>query len=120
MLLSLLVCGFMRNSGGETIGASSTHWASYFAQAYELLVINEFHNTKQPFYFTSPENVLPPLRVSGDGVLAQFGYQVDNFRRDVVALCAIGGVCLAVTLACLLLSHPVTPAEDQGGPQVAE
>ena len=96
----------MRNQGGAAASAGATHWLSFFAQAYEMLVINEFHDTPEPFYFTSPADVLPPLRVSGDGVLAQFGYQAERFNADLAALATIGTVCLVATLACLLLSHP--------------
>lgn len=38
--------------------------------------MNEFHHAPVDFIFTSPLNdsVLPPLRVSGDGVLREFGF----------------------------------------------
>ena len=38
--------------------------------------VNEFHHAPVDFIFTSPLNdsVLPPLRVSGDGVLKEFGF----------------------------------------------
>ena len=38
--------------------------------------VNEFHHAPVDFIFTSPLNdsVLPPLRVSGDGVLREFGF----------------------------------------------
>ncbi len=40
------------------------------------LQVNEFHHAPVDFIFTSPLNdsVLPPLRVSGDGVLKEFGF----------------------------------------------
>lgn len=48
-------------------------------QAQTLLLrlqVNEFHHAPIDFIFTSPLNdsVLPPLRVSGDGVLKEFGF----------------------------------------------
>ena len=41
-----------------------------------LSQVNEFHHAPVDFIFTSPLNdsVLPPLRVSGDGVLREFGF----------------------------------------------
>ncbi len=41
-----------------------------------FLQVNEFHHAPVDFIFTSPLNdsVLPPLRVSGDGVLKEFGF----------------------------------------------
>jgi hypothetical protein len=52
--------------------------------------INEFHNAPTPFFFTSPLNstVLPTLRVSGEGVLKEFGFQAHRFWGDVLAVIA--------------------------------
>ena len=52
--------------------------------------INEFHNAPTPFFFTSPLNstVLPTLRVSGEGVLKEFGFQAHRFWGDVAAVIA--------------------------------
>jgi hypothetical protein len=52
--------------------------------------INEFHGAPTPFFFTSPLNstVLPTLRVSGEGVLKEFGFQAHRFWGDVAAVVA--------------------------------
>ena len=54
--------------------------------------MNEFHNAPNPFYFTSPLNstVLPTLRVSGEGVLMEFGFDLTRLHSDIVSLIAIG------------------------------
>eukprot|EP00983_Pelagomonas_calceolata_P068264 1149842-Pelagomonas_calceolata.AAC.2 len=45
------------------------------------LAVNEFHGFPVDFYFTSPikTSVLPPLRITGDGVLNEFGF--DEVRQ---------------------------------------
>lgn len=54
--------------------------------------VNEFHNAPNPFYFTSPLNstVLPTLRVSGEGVLKEFGFDLTRLHSNIVALVVIG------------------------------
>ena len=54
--------------------------------------MNEFHNAPTEFYFTSPLNssVLPTLRVSGDGVLREFGFRLDRAHADVGMVILIG------------------------------
>ena len=39
--------------------------------------MNEFHNFPLDFSFTAPLNssALPPLRITGDGVLKEFGFE---------------------------------------------
>ena len=51
-----------------------------------LLQINEFHKAPVDFLFTSPLNatVLPTLRVSGDGVLKEFGFHPNGFFADAL------------------------------------
>lgn len=46
------------------------------SQAWLKLQVNEFHHAPVDFIFTSPldDSILPPLRVSGDGVLREFGF----------------------------------------------
>ena len=46
-------------------------------QLQPCVQVNEFHHAPVDFIFTSPLNdtVLPPLRVSGDGVLREFGFK---------------------------------------------
>lgn len=43
----------------------------------QALAVNEFHHFPLDFTFTAPINtsVLPPLRISGDGVLKEFGFE---------------------------------------------
>ncbi len=62
------------------------------AMRFPLAQINEFHRAPTPFFFTSPLNssVLPTLRVSGEGVLKEFGFQAHRFWGDVFAVVACG------------------------------
>jgi len=59
-----------------------------------LLQVNEFHNAPNPFYFTSPLNdtVLPTLRVSGEGVLKEFGFELTRLHTDILAVAFIGAL----------------------------
>jgi len=54
--------------------------------------VNEFHNAPNAFFFTSPLNssVLPTLRVSGEGVLTEFGFDIGRVRSDVLMVVLIG------------------------------
>ena len=56
--------------------------------------VNEFHNAPNAFYFTSPldSSVLPTLRVSGEAVLTEFGFQVGRLRSDVLMLVLTGAL----------------------------
>jgi hypothetical protein len=58
--------------------------------------VNEFHNAPNPFFFTSPLNssVLPTLRVSGEGVLTEFGFNVGRQHGDIAMLVVIGASLL--------------------------
>lgn len=48
--------------------------------------MNEFHHAPVDFIFTSPldDSILPPLRVSGDGVLREFGFVPGRGWLDAV------------------------------------
>ena len=111
IMLSLLLCGFMLNGSALPPAAGALHWVSYFAQAYEMLVTTEFHNNPAPFFFTAPVDTLPMLRVTGDGVLAQFGYRPQRFAANLGALCVLGVLCGAITYMALLMTHPVARAQ---------
>ena len=111
IMLSLLLCGFMLNGSSLPPAVGVLHWLSYFAQAYEMLVTNEFHGNPAPFFFTAPVDTLPLLRVTGDGVLQQFGYRPSRFLANLGALCVLGALCGAVTYMALLLTHPVARAQ---------
>jgi hypothetical protein len=106
ILLSLLFCGFMMNQESVPAVAKPLHWLSYFAQSYELLVVGEFEHNPAQFTFTAPVKSLPPLRVSGAGVLAQFGYQPGRVTQNFLALALFAAVCAAGTYVSLLLGHP--------------
>jgi hypothetical protein len=106
IMLSLLFCGFMMNTSAVPAIAARFHWLSYFAQAYELLVVNEFHDNPTQFVFTAPVDSLPSLRVTGEFVLKQFGYRLSHYYLDYATLTATAGACLLGTYLCLLLSHP--------------
>jgi hypothetical protein len=43
----------------------------------QALAVNEFHDFPLDFTFTAPipSSALPPLRISGDGVLKEFGFE---------------------------------------------
>ncbi len=45
--------------------------------------MNEFHKYPADFYFTAPLNtsILPPLRITGDGVLKEFGFEQVRARH---------------------------------------
>lgn len=53
-------------------------WCSFFNYAYEALAVNEFHDFPADFSFTAPidSSALPPLRITGDGVLKEFGFNL--------------------------------------------
>eukprot|EP00208_Stichococcus_sp_RCC1054_P008188 CAMPEP_0206149676 /NCGR_PEP_ID=MMETSP1473-20131121/37907_1 /ASSEMBLY_ACC=CAM_ASM_001109 /TAXON_ID=1461547 /ORGANISM="Stichococcus sp, Strain RCC1054" /LENGTH=1805 /DNA_ID=CAMNT_0053547157 /DNA_START=182 /DNA_END=5600 /DNA_ORIENTATION=- len=108
IMASLLFGGFMLNKDQVPSYASWAAAASYFNYAYEALAINEFHQAPTPFFFTSPLNssVLPTLRVSGEGVLKEFGFHSHRFWGDVVAVALCSVVFAAVTYLLLQLSDP--------------
>lgn len=72
-----------------------------------VLQINEFHRAPTPFFFTSPLNstVLPTLRVSGEGVLKEFGFQAHRFWGDVFAIAACSACTYSGSKESLLLSE---------------
>lgn len=111
IMLSQLVCGFLLNGSMLPPAIGNLHWLSYFAQAYEMLVTTEFHSNPAAFFFTAPVDTLPELRVTGDGVLRQFGYHASRFLPNLAALCVLGTLCGAITYAALLLTHPVAWAQ---------
>lgn len=43
----------------------------------QALAVNEFHGFPADFTFTAPIDsaALPPLRITGDGVLKEFGFE---------------------------------------------
>jgi hypothetical protein len=105
-MLSLLLCGYMLNGSSAPRTIALLHRFSFFSEAYENLVTTEFHNNPTPFYFTAPIDSLPLLRVTGDGVLKQFGYRPSRFGVNLALLGAYSVICLTITYLCLLLSHP--------------
>jgi hypothetical protein len=58
------------------------------------LQVNEFHHAPTDFFFTSPLNdtVLPTLRVSGDGVLREFGFNTGAQATDLGMVVLIGAL----------------------------
>ena len=48
--------------------------------------VNEFHDFPADFSFTAPgdASALPPLRVTGDGVLKEFGFEQGALLKDEV------------------------------------
>lgn len=106
IMLSLLLCGYMLNGSSAPRTVALLHRVSFFSEAYENLVTTEFHNNPNPFYFTVPIDSMPLLRVTGDGVLKQFGYRSSRFGANLVFLGAYSAICLLITYLCLLLSHP--------------
>ena len=107
IMLSLLLCGYMLNGSSAPRTIALLHRLSFFSEAYENLVTTEFHNNPNSFLFTAPEvKSLPVLRVTGDGVLQQFGYQSSRFWSNLALLGAYSVICLPITYLCLLVSHP--------------
>ena len=55
-------------------GPSHTH--TYTHIYMQALAVNEFHDFPVDFSFTAPvkTSVLPPIRITGDGVLNEFGF----------------------------------------------
>ncbi|CAG9464674.1 unnamed protein product, partial [Pedinophyceae sp. YPF-701] len=99
----LLFGGFLLN---RDLVPDSLRWvatASYFTYAYEALAANEFHGSPLDFTFTTPLNStrLPPLRVSGDGVLQEFGFDARRIPTDLVALVALSVGMIALALLIL-------------------
>ena len=66
--------------------------AAYLIRCAPFAQVNEFHNAPNAFFFTSPLNstVLPTLRVSGEGVLTEFGFNVGRVQSDVLMVVLIG------------------------------
>ena len=77
--------------------------------AHATAQVNEFHNAPNAFYFTSPLNssVLPTLRVSGEGVLTEFGFNVGRVQSDVLMVVLIGALHLHYFLVdCTVHDRP--------------
>ncbi|KAL3154966.1 hypothetical protein ABBQ38_011494 [Trebouxia sp. C0009 RCD-2024] len=76
IMMFLLFGGFLLNRDQVPWYCTWIADLSYFNYAYEALAVNEFHHAPVDFIFTSPldDSILPPLRVSGDGVLREFGF----------------------------------------------
>lgn len=71
----------------------------------QALVVNEFHGASN-FVFTAPVKSvdLPPLRVTGDLILCEFGFQKDKFTYDTLILLMIGIICALATIFFLEFS----------------
>ncbi|GIL42172.1 hypothetical protein Vafri_236 [Volvox africanus] len=106
LMLLLLFGGFLLNKGSVPPYCAWISKVSFFNYAYEALAINEFHYFPEDFTFTAPINTtkLPPLRVTGEGVLKEFGFNVDLFYLDVFMLGILGTLCCALTYVLLYFS----------------
>ncbi|EFJ49894.1 hypothetical protein VOLCADRAFT_104135 [Volvox carteri f. nagariensis] len=106
LMLLLLFGGFLLNKDSVPSYCAWISKASFFNYAYEALAINEFHRFPRDFTFTAPikTSALPPLRISGDGVLKEFGFDVDLFYLDVIMLGLLGAVCCGLTYILLYFS----------------
>ncbi|GFR46199.1 hypothetical protein Agub_g7730, partial [Astrephomene gubernaculifera] len=103
LMLLLLFGGFLLNKESVPGYCAWLSRASFFNYAYEALAINEFHHFPADFTFTAPieTSKLPPLRISGEGVLKEFGFNLELFYVDVLMLGVLGALCCGLT--CLLL-----------------
>ena len=85
------------------------------SHAHMHLQVNEFHHAPVDFIFTSPLNdsILPPLRVSGDGVLREFGFTPGRALFDSTMVWLL--VALFGTLTYFFLE---TAGRGGGGPSL--
>ncbi|KAL6745275.1 hypothetical protein V8C86DRAFT_42591 [Haematococcus lacustris] len=104
-MLFMLFGGFLLNKERVPTYCRALSATSFFNYAYEALVINEFHAFPADFFFTTPlaTSVLPPLRITGDGVLREFGFNQANLSHDVHMLLLLAGGWGALTYCLLLL-----------------
>ncbi|WZN64353.1 pleiotropic drug resistance-like ABC transporter [Chloropicon roscoffensis] len=86
ILILSLFGSFLMNRGNLPAACRWVADFSFLQYAYEALVVNEFHDSFTVFTLKVPIDTLPPVQVSGDGVLKQFGYNVDGKTWDVVSL----------------------------------
>ncbi|KAL6746090.1 P-loop containing nucleoside triphosphate hydrolase protein [Haematococcus lacustris] len=105
LMLFMLFGGFLLNKERVPSYCRALSATSFFNYAYEALVINEFHAFPADFFFTTPlaTSVLPPLRITGDGVLREFGFNQANLSHDVHMLLLLAGGWGALTYCLLLL-----------------
>ncbi|KAF5834484.1 hypothetical protein DUNSADRAFT_8809 [Dunaliella salina] len=113
MMLLLLFGGFLLNKQRVPVYCRWIAKLSFFNYAYEALAVNEFHGFPVDFYFTSPikTSVLPPLRITGDGVLNEFGFNEFGFEEDIVMLCVLCVMWGILTYTLLALAG--TTAAEQ-------
>ena len=86
ILILSLFGSFLMNRGNLPAACRWVADFSFLQYAYEALVVNEFHDSFTVFTLKVPIDTLPPVQVSGDGVLKQFGYNVDGKTWDIVSL----------------------------------
>lgn len=79
---------------------------SYVRYAFEALLINEFHGAAG-FRFTgfapkgtAPDHI-PHVDVTGDQILATFGFDLDTLRPDLCWLCGLCALFLTATFFLL-------------------
>lgn len=70
--------------------------------------MNEFHGATN-FVFSAliKDGDLPPLRVTGDLILCEFGFDKHGGTRDVLVLLVIGVVCASLTYLFLFFSGKI-------------
>ncbi|CAD7697824.1 unnamed protein product [Ostreobium quekettii] len=130
IMVSLLFGGFLVNKDEihDHVSWLVSAFAnlSYFNFGYEALAVNEFDKAPVDFIFTAPITFkgqkLPPLRIQGDMVLCEFGFNKDQFFVDLMLLACIGGACALATFFLLLAAGrgwclfgaPSSPRVQQG------
>eukprot|EP00798_Chlamydomonas_sp_ICE-L_P020669 gene20669-27459_t len=87
VMLLLLFGGFLLNKDKIPVYCKWISSTSFFNYAYEALAVNEFHHF--PADFTS--GVLPPLRITGDVVHKEFGFDSARFYVDSLLLMLLTG-----------------------------
>ncbi|GMH44385.1 hypothetical protein BSKO_12319 [Bryopsis sp. KO-2023] len=105
VMVFLLFGGFLLNKDEVPWYCSWVAKISYFNFGYEALAINEFMGTSN-FHFSVPmkEQDFPPLRVTGEMILCEFGFHKDMFGWDIAILFGIGLFCTIATYVLLLAS----------------
>ena len=104
ILVLSLFGSFLMNKGNLPAACEWISDVSFLQYAYEALVVNEFHNQKALFTLKVPIDSLPPLSVNGDGVLKQFGFDVQGKSADLAMLFVMAIVHGLIGYAFLNLS----------------
>eukprot|EP00210_Caulerpa_lentillifera_P005025 g4799.t1 len=119
VVVFLLFAGYFLNKDEMPKWCKALSHLSYLNYGFAGLVINEFKDAPGEFRFTAliddddvdRKDKFESLRIPGDMIICEFGFDDKRFIFDVVMLCIIGGVCCLVTYGILLVSgRDLTPS----------